>query len=121
MHELSIALEIVRQAVEIARRHDAERIEEVEVQMGVLRLIQPEALRMSFQAAAEGTVAEGARLRLIEEQVVAVCNHCDCLFLPQAGDYTCPRCARADARVVAGNDIILKSIVCRAPEEAGVS
>lgn len=118
MHELPIAIEIVRQAVEVARQHGAERIEEVEVQVGVLRLIQEDALRMSFEAAGEGTPAEGARLVMVEEKAVAVCNACGCLFLPEMDNYICPRCGEADARVVSGNDVILKSIVCHAAGEA---
>jgi hydrogenase nickel incorporation protein HypA/HybF len=118
MHELPIAMEIVRQSVEIARQHRADRIEEVEVQVGVLRLIQEDALRMSFEAAAEGTPAEGARLVMIEEKIVAVCNACECLFLPEIDSFVCPRCGQADARIVAGNDIILKSLSCHACEEA---
>lgn len=120
MHELPIAMEIVRQAVEIARQYNAERIEEVEVQLGVLRLIQPDALRMSFEAAGEGTPAQGAVLRMTEEKLVAVCKTCDCMFMPEPDNFVCPRCAAADARIVAGNDIILKSVVCRTGEEAGV-
>lgn len=114
MHELSIAMEIIRQVVEIARQHNADRIEEVEVQAGVLRQIQEEALRMGFVAAGEGTPAEGARLVYTEEPVAAVCNECDCRFAPELDDYICPRCGVANVRIVAGNDIILKSIVCQA-------
>lgn len=121
MHELPIAMEIVRQAVEIAGRHQAERIDEIEVQVGLFRLIEPIALRMSFEAASEGTLAQGAQLKVVEEKVVGVCKYCECLFLPEVGNYICPRCGRADARIVAGNDIILRSIVCRTAEEAGVA
>lgn len=121
MHELPIAIEIVRQAVEVAGKHEADRIEEVEVQVGAMRQIVSEALEMSFAAASEGTLAEGARLRVIEEKVVAVCRYCECLFLPEPDNFMCPRCGRADARIVAGNDIILKSVVCHAATEAAVS
>jgi hydrogenase nickel incorporation protein HypA/HybF len=118
MHELAIAAEIVRQAVEVAAKHNAERIDEVEVQIGVMRQIVPDALQMGFTACAEGTLARNARLAVIEEKVVAVCKGCECLFLPEIDNFLCPRCGQAEARIVAGNDIILKSIVCHAVEEA---
>jgi hydrogenase nickel incorporation protein HypA/HybF len=117
VHELSIAMEIVRQAVEIAGQHGADRIDEVEVQVGVMRQVQEDALRMSFEAAGEGTPAAKARLVMIEERVAAVCKVCDCRFEPQLDNFVCPRCGLADVRVVAGNDIILKSIVCQTAEE----
>jgi hydrogenase nickel incorporation protein HypA/HybF len=117
MHELPIAMEIVRQVVEVAGQHGAEAVEEVEVQIGVLRQIVPEALEMSFTAAGEGTIAAGARLNIIEERIVGVCRTCDCMYMPAVDNFLCPRCGQADARIIAGNDIILRSVVCRTPEE----
>lgn len=114
MHELSIAMEIVRQVTEIARQHQAERVEEVEVEVGVLRLVQEEALRMSLVAAGEGTPAENARLVMTEIPVAAECRACGRSFAPELDDFTCPSCGQANARITAGNDIILKSLVCQA-------
>ena len=120
MHELAIAMEIVEQAVRIAAENHATRIDTIEVEIGVLRQIVPEALELSFRAAAEGTTAEKAELKVAEERVVAVCNRCECMFLPAIDDFTCPQCKAADARVVAGNEIILKSLVCQADEGIAV-
>jgi hydrogenase nickel incorporation protein HypA/HybF len=117
VHELSIAMEIVRQAVDIAAQHGADRVEEVEVQVGVLRQVQEDALRMSFEAAGEGTPAEKARLVMTEEKLAAICRACECQFEPEFDNFVCPRCGLADTRLVAGNDIILKSIVCQTAEE----
>ncbi len=121
MHELAIAMEIVRQVTEIAQQHNAVRVEEIEVQVGVLRQVLEEALRMSFEAASAGTPAAGARLVVTEEKLAAVCNGCGRQFRPEMDNFVCPDCGRADARVVAGNDIILKSIICQTAEEAAVS
>lgn len=113
MHELSIAMEIIRQVSEIARQHHAERVDEIEVQVGAMRLVQEEALQMSFQAAREGTPAANARLIVTEEAVAAVCNLCGGRFAPELDNFICPTCGEANVRVVAGNDIILKSLVCQ--------
>jgi len=121
VHELSIAMEIVRQVTEIARQHHAERVDEVEVQVGVLRQVQEEALRMSFEAARDGTPAQSARLVVIEEPIEAECQDCGRRFAPEPDNFICPGCGQANARIVAGNDIILKSLVCQASDEAAVS
>jgi hydrogenase nickel incorporation protein HypA/HybF len=117
MHEMSIAMQLVEQMLEIASQHNAATIEEVEVQLGVMREVVPEALEMAFAAASEGTIAEGARLCISEERIVAVCSVCECLFTPRQTCFLCPRCSQADARIVAGNDIILKSLVCQTEAE----
>ena len=75
--------------------------------------------------ALDGTPAESqpakARLIVTEEKMAAVCNACGHRFAPQPDDFVCPACGQADARIVAGNDIILKSLVCQTPDEAAVS
>jgi hydrogenase nickel incorporation protein HypA/HybF len=121
VHELSIAMEIIRQVSEIARQHNAERVDEVEVQVGVMRQVQEDALRMSFEAARDGTIAQNARLIVIEEPMAAECNACGNRFAPELDNFVCPGCGQANARIVAGNDIILKSLVCQTSDEAAVS
>jgi len=86
----------------------------------VLRQVQEDALRLSFAAAGAGTPAEQARLVVTEEKLAAVCNACERRFAPEPDNFVCPACGQADARIVAGNDIILKSLACQAPDEAAV-
>lgn len=120
MHEMSIALQIIDHALEAARRHDATRIEEVEVEVGAMRQVVPEALEFAFSVATEGTLAEGARLRVTQEKVLAACNLCQCTFAPDIDrSFACPQCQKADVRIIAGNDILLKTVVCHTDE--GVS
>jgi hydrogenase nickel incorporation protein HypA/HybF len=117
MHEMSIAVEIVHSVLDAVSEHRPSQIEEVEVRIGVMRQVVPEALELAFAAAAEGTPVEGARLIVKEERIVAVCRHCECLYLPEGDDYTCPDCGQADARILAGNDMVLRSIVCQTEDE----
>lgn len=117
MHEMSIAIEVVNSVLDAVAEHHPTRVEEVEVQIGVMRQVVPEALELAFNAASEGTIIEGARLIMKEERVVAVCRHCDCLYLPEDEVYACPECGQADARIVAGNDMILRSVVCQTEDE----
>ena len=114
MHEAAIAQALVDQVLSVGREHDAVRVQSVEVQVGVMREIAPDALELAFCAAAAGTPAEGAALIIHPERIIAVCRACECLFAPEQLLFECPRCRKADARIVAGNDIILKSVVCEA-------
>jgi hydrogenase nickel incorporation protein HypA/HybF len=120
MHEMSIAVEIVEQCLRIAAENNVTHIDEVDLEIGVLRRVVPEAMELAFQAAGEGTLAAGAKLRIHEERLVAVCGACDCMFCPSTEDFTCTKCGAAEPRIVAGNDIIIKSLVCQAPEDAPV-
>lgn len=118
MHEMSIAMKLVDHLLEVARQHDAQRVEQVEVEIGILQQVLPEALEMAFSAATMGTIAQDAVLKLSEVPALVECRSCKQRFEPEINDYLCPRCRRADARIVAGNDIVLKSIVCQTEESA---
>lgn len=117
MHEMPIAAAIVEQAVQAVAPHHATRIDGIEVEIGRMRQIVPEALQVAFEACSAGTIAQDARLEIVEINMQAVCRVCEHSFQPDIGLYLCPRCKQADVRIVAGNDMILKSIVAQTPEE----
>jgi len=123
MHEASIAMAAIEQAVEAARQHGATRITRIALRIGALRQVVPEAMKLAFEACAIGTPAEGVVLDLQEEPVVARCRPCGRQFEPdlQAISFACPQCGQADAELLAGNEIVLTSVECEQDEEAAHS
>ncbi|MBN1553117.1 MAG: hydrogenase maturation nickel metallochaperone HypA [Phycisphaerae bacterium] len=110
MHEMSIAVELIRRLEELAVEHGLLRVEAFTVRAGVLRGIVPEALDMAFEEAARGTVAEGAKLTLEITPARARCRLCNEPFAPTVDSYLCPRCNQADVEIVEGNEILLLSL-----------
>jgi hydrogenase nickel incorporation protein HypA/HybF len=121
MHETLIATSLVDSLLELARAENLQRIEAVELEVGVLRQVVPEALKLAFEAAAAGTLADGASLRIVEIPAQAECQRCGHRFPVALDDYLCPACGQADARIVAGNDIILKNVVCQTAADGAVT
>ena len=115
MHELSIASDILRCAVEAAGRHGAVRIQELVVEVGPMRQVVAEALRTAFEVISEGTPAQGAAMKVIETAIKATCRGCGCGFEPTIDNCLCPQCKKADVEITAGNDIVLKSVSCEVP------
>lgn len=62
MHESSLLRGLMRQIETVARECGASRVDTVHLRVGVLSGLSPEHLRDHFAHAAEGTVAEGARV-----------------------------------------------------------
>lgn len=110
MHELSMAEALVDEVLEVAARHGLGRVIEVEIEAGALRGIVPEIMRMAFEAAAGGTLAEGARLTMVTVEASAECGTCGSIFSPRPDDYVCPSCLTANARVLRGEGLILKTV-----------
>ena len=120
MHEMSIAVSLIDRVLEAARPHGASRIEEIEVEVGVLRQVVFEALEMAFTAVSEGTLAEAAVLKLTEIPASAECRSCGHRFPVAVDQYLCPQCNRADVEIVGGDDIVLRTITCQTEKDASV-
>ncbi len=121
MHEMPIAQAIVDQAIQAVAPHGAVRIDSIAVEIGRMRQMVPEALQLCFTAVSEGTIAEGARLEIREIEMEALCLVCNGRFRPEINLYVCPACGQANVRIVAGNDMILQSIVARTPDDLETS
>ncbi|MBN2375317.1 MAG: hydrogenase maturation nickel metallochaperone HypA [Sedimentisphaerales bacterium] len=118
MHEMTIAEALIKQVLNLAEQNNAEKVCEVEVSLGVMRLVVPEALDVAFAALAEGTIAQGAVLNQVEKPITARCRQCSVEYQPPLGDMQCPQCHQADFIIIDGDEIILKSLVCDTKEGA---
>ena len=112
MHEMSIAEGVLSAVLDAAGACGARRVERVELAVGQMRLIVPDALVMAWQVIGEGTIAAGAELAVVETPMQARCRQCGREFAPRIDNYLCPGCGQADVDILAGDDIILKSVVC---------
>lgn len=103
MHELALA-ESVREIVDAAaRRHDARRVRSVQLEIGALSHVDPDALRFCFDAAMRGSLAEGATLVIAATPGEAWCMECSATVpLARIGD-GCPLC-RGHQLVVSRGD-----------------
>jgi len=112
MHEMSIAIDLLAQIEQIAAANDVTRVERVELEVGILRQVAPEAMVEAFAVLSEETVAAGAVLDMTETTARAQCNLCGREYDVTVEQYLCPQCHQADVRILAGNDIVIKSLVC---------
>lgn len=67
MHEMSLLADLMDKIKMLAREHEAEEITEVTVRLGALSHISAGHFREHFEHAARGTLAEEARLTVVED------------------------------------------------------
>jgi hydrogenase nickel incorporation protein HypA/HybF len=102
MHELSIADAIVR----IATAHaGGRRIETVEVKVGHLRQVVPDALAFAWTLITEGTDAEGAELVIEQVPAAGVCRGCGTNSEWDAFPLACTACGSFDVQLVRGEEL----------------
>ena len=107
MHELSIADALVR----IACRHaDGRRIESVEVKVGHLRQVVPDALAFAWTLVAEGTDAQGAQLVIEEVPAAGVCRGCGSESEWDAFPLACHACGSFDVDVLRGEELLVDAL-----------
>ena len=102
MHELSIADALVR----IACRHAAGRpVAKVQVEVGHLRQVVPDALTFAFGLVAQGTEVEGAELVIEEVPAVGRCRACAAETLLTGFPLQCMQCEGLDLELLSGEEL----------------
>lgn len=110
MHEFSIALNIVDIATETARANKAEKVNEVEVDVGEMSGVIYEALEFALDSAIKGTILENARFKLNRIKAGAVCHDCRHNFEPEDYLSVCENCGSSNIEIVRGKEMRVKSI-----------
>jgi hydrogenase nickel incorporation protein HypA/HybF len=107
MHELSLADAIVQ----ICRGHArGRRVVTVEMRIGRLRQVVPDALEFAFALVAQGTELEGAELAIEDVPVRVTCRTCAAETEVEAFPLVCWRCGGLDVEVVAGEEFYVDSL-----------
>ena len=119
MHELSIAMNLVDQLLDLIEQHNVAGVDAVVLRVGALSHVDFEAMEEAFAEASRDTAAEGASLQMTETPAVVECLDCRKRFESEGENFACPNCRRANTRVVEGDDILLMSVELR--EKQGVA
>ena len=107
MHELAIAQALLDIAEAAAR---GRRVVGVEVRVGHLRQVVPDALTFSFELVAHGTVVDGAQLVLEEVAPAGRCRSCGAEGELDALPVRCRACGSWDVEVTRGEELLVDTI-----------
>lgn len=110
MHELSIAMELVRAIREELRVRPDGRLKSARVRIGSLRQIEPSTLKFCFDAATKDTALGGAQLHVDEVEAAARCHVCRSEFEVEHNWFECPRCGAIGAELLRGDELQLVSL-----------
>lgn len=110
MHEMSLA-ESVRQIIEdAAGKQGFTRVRTVWLEIGQLACVEKEAMCFCFDVAMRGSVADQARLEIVEAAGRGRCVKCS-LEIPITTLYEpCPGCGSYEVRVIGGDGLRVKEL-----------
>jgi hydrogenase nickel incorporation protein HypA/HybF len=110
MHEMSLAEGIVQLVVDAARADGCTRVKAVWLEIGQLAAVEKEALRFCFDAVTCDSIAEGARLEIVETPGQGWCKKCDKNVMIAALYEPCPACGSYNLQVTSGNEMRVKEL-----------
>lgn len=110
MHEMSLAEGAMELIAEAARREGFGRVRTVWLEIGRLAAVEPDALRFCFDAVMTGTLAEGARLEIVDLPGQAWCGQCQVDVILLEDDGICPQCGGFELRITGGDQMRLKEL-----------
>jgi hydrogenase nickel incorporation protein HypA/HybF len=105
MHEAALARSIVDLVREQAARDPFTVVRSVRISVGALSSVDPRALEFGFDAAARGTVVEGARLVVEKPPGLAWCTDCSTTIEIESHSQPCPRCGGFRRLVTQGDEL----------------
>lgn len=110
MHELSIVRSIIGIVAREAEKAGAERVTEVNLEIGELSGIEFDSLDFAFKNMAAGSVIENAAIIIEKSKGTARCSKCGNEFLIENFIGSCNKCSAYDLEIIKGRELRIKSI-----------
>jgi hydrogenase nickel incorporation protein HypA/HybF len=111
MHELSIAISIIDLAEEEALKAEATSISKIEVEVGTMAGIDPDALFFAWDSVIQGTMAQHSKLVINTIQAEAHCLECGKSFPAEHFFVQCPHCNSYRYQIIKGKELRISSLI----------
>jgi hydrogenase nickel incorporation protein HypA/HybF len=123
MHEFSVMSQVVDSILEEAKKHEATKVESVDIELGEYTMLGEEQLRFAFQVLSKDTILAHASLNIRQVKGMVRCA-CGYEGRVQVGDDTlhkiapileCPKCKGA-AQITEGRECLVRNIRLVVPD-----
>jgi hydrogenase nickel incorporation protein HypA/HybF len=110
MHEMSLAENVLQIIEEAAQHQSFTRVKTVWLEIGQLTCVEPEALRFCFDVVMHGSIAQHAKLEIIDILGLGWCKTC-MQEVPMATLYgVCSQCGNFELEVLCGDTLRVKEL-----------
>jgi len=106
---MSLAESVLQIVEDTVRAQQCGRVRTVVLEIGALAAVEPEAMRFCFDAVTRGTIAEGARLDILELPGAGWCQACGKAVALQDQFALCPACS-GPVRITGGSEMRVKEL-----------
>lgn len=117
MHEMSIIAGVMDSVVPSAVQAGATRVLSISLRIGDMTEVVDEALDFAFEVLTEGTLCEGAQLKVEKVHPESVCFQCGHQFSHDRFHRSCPQCGSFETQLSKGRELEIESIEVDLPDE----
>ncbi len=110
MHELSLSENMLQIIEEAAAEQGFTKVKTVWMEIGQLSCVEKEALQFCFSSVVDGTVAQQAKLEIIEIAGSGWCLHCACELAVSSRYDACPGCGTYAIKVIRGEEMRIREL-----------
>ena len=110
MHELAITENIIEVVTRHAQQAGAKHVLKIHLVIGELASIVDDCIQFYFDFMSKDTIMSEAILEFERVPITLRCEACEHEWPPTTGDWSCPYCQAAQARVIAGREFTIDHI-----------
>jgi hydrogenase nickel incorporation protein HypA/HybF len=110
MHEMSLTEGVLQILQDNAKSNGFERVKTVWLEIGDLSGVEVDAMRFCFDAVMQGTLADGAKLEIINVPGEAWCTPCGKSVRVSERFDPCPECGSFQLQVTGGDQMQVKEL-----------
>lgn len=109
MHEAMVAENILESILTQVSKKSG-KVVRVVISCGQINALNDEALKFAFKVASEGTICQGAKIKIKHIPLKANCNNCHKKFNYDLYDPQCPKCGKSDISLGEDAPLLLEEI-----------
>ena len=110
MHEMSLAESVLEIIENSAAQHGSAKVHAVWLEIGQLSCVETEAMRFCFDAVMRGSIAEQAKLEIIEVAGTGWCEQCASSMPMATLAEACPKCGNRALKIRAGDTMRVREL-----------
>lgn len=110
MHEMSLTQGVLTILEDQARANSFTKVKTVWLEIGQLSHVEPEAMAFCFDAVMKDTIADGAKLEIIETPGRAMCVDCATELEIKSRIAECPECGSFKLHISGGEEMRVKEL-----------
>ncbi len=110
MHEMSLCESVLQVLETEAAKQQFTKIKTVWLEIGTLAGVETEAMRFCFDVVTRHTLADGAKLEIIESPAQAWCLNCSQTVTVTQRYDACPLCGSYQLQVTGGEQLRIKEL-----------